>query len=74
MKENIQEILNAIKEQYGKDRFIMAELHDILLNCGYRKHEVRIMLQEAIDKKLIGRVVYRKVKRNLPNKNATMVI
>ena len=74
MKENIQEILNAIKEQYGKDRFIMAELHDILLNCGYRKYEVRIMLQEAFDKKLIGRVVYRKVKRNLPNKNAKVVI
>lgn len=67
------EILEAIRQEYGQQIFPCWQLCDILRNCGYSQREISAIIREAINKKQIGVVSFKKLKRRPPPKSLIVV-
>ena len=74
MNQDLDELLTAIRDVYGRDTFTMGELSDILMESGFRKFEIRRIIRFAIEKKQMGRVSYRKLGRAIPASNTYVVL
>lgn len=68
------EILEAIWIQYGKRVITCGELCDILKNCGYSKREISAIILEAIHKRKVGVVTFRKLRRKPPTQSLIVII
>ena len=63
---NTAELLREIKTAYGREVFTYKELYEILLNCDFSKVEARRIVRDCLKEKQLGRICYRKIRRNMP--------
>lgn len=68
-----KELLQAIRNTYGRDIFTLKELSDILNNCDFSSVEARQILLDAFNSKQLGKVSLRKVRR-MPCKTSFVAI
>ena len=74
MKEDIEEIIRAIKDVYQRDTFTMGELADILAASGYKSNEIRLFVRYAIENNQMGRVTYKNLGRKIPKQNSFVIL
>lgn len=67
------DILETIWIEYGKRIITCGELCDILKRCGYSKRERSSVIREAINKRKVGIVSFRKLRRK-PSSEKLLVI
>lgn len=68
------DILEAIWIEYGKRVITCEELSDILKRCGYTKREISAIIREAINKRKVGIVSFRKLRRKPPSQSLIVII
>ena len=71
---NTAELLREIKKTYGREVFTFKELYEILLNCNFSMVEARQIVKESLSKRQLGKISFRKIRRNLPPKSSRVVI
>ncbi len=69
-----KELFTAIIETYGREVYTFEELRNILLGSGFSPIETKHIIREAINGGYIGRVKFRKLRRNFPKKNSFLVL
>lgn len=71
---NTAELLIEIKRTYGRDVFTFKELYEILLNCDFSMSEARQIVKESLSKRQLGKISFKKIRRNLPPKSSRVAI
>ena len=71
---DVTEILNTIVDVYGCESMTASELMEILSKCGFSREETRDIIRYAINAKLMGRVSYRKMGKNMIGSNTVVVL
>ena len=71
---DVTEILNTIVDVYQCESVRVSELMEILSKCGFSTEETREIIRYAINAKLMGRVSYRNLRRNMPPKNTVLFL
>ncbi len=69
-----KELFKAIIDIYGKDVFTVGELFDILRGSGYSSVEAQSIVRKSINGGHIGRVMFRKIRRNMPKRSSFVVL
>ena len=68
------EIIEVIAEAHGREVFTVGELLAILQMNGCNAAEAGHIVKTAINNYYIGRVSFRKIKRNMPSRNSLLVL
>ena len=68
------ELFMEIKKAYGREIFTAKELCEILLNCDISMVEARQIVKESLSKRQLGKISFRKIRRNLPPKSSRVAI
>jgi hypothetical protein len=68
------DILETIWLEYGKRIITCGELSDILKRCGYAKREISSIVREAIYRRKVGVVSFRKLRRKPPPQSIIVII
>lgn len=71
--DDLQELFEAIRVEYGHEVFNVEELVEILQKCDYLESEARQILLKAMNCQAVGRVS-RKKRHALPSKEAIIAI
>jgi hypothetical protein len=71
---DVTEILNTIVDVYQCESVTVSELMEILSKCGFSREETREIIRYAINAKLMGRVSYRKMGKNMIGSNTVVVL
>jgi hypothetical protein len=71
---DVTEILNTIVDVYQSESVTVSELMEILSKCGFSREETREIIRYAINAKLMGRVSYRKMGKNMIGSNTVVVL
>ena len=69
-----KELLHEICKTYGRDIFTLKELLDILHNCEFSTAEARQIIRDSLNTRQLGRVSFRKIRRNMPAKTSFVAI
>lgn len=69
----VNELLKAIKTEYGKEVFTMNELVTILKKCDFAEKEISAIIQDGLKNRNIGRVSFRRTSKR-PARNSLIII
>ncbi len=69
-----KELFKAIIDTYGRDVYTLGELFDILRGSGFSPVEAQNIVRDAINDGHIGRVMFRKLRRNMPKRSSFVVL
>ncbi len=69
-----KELFKAIIDTYGRDVYTLGELFDILRGSGFSPVEAQSIVRKAINDGHIGRVTFRKLRRNMPKRSSFVVL
>ncbi len=69
-----KELFGSIIDIYGREVFTLGELLGILGKCGFSTVEARSVIREAINARVVGRVKFQKLRRNMPSRHTVVVL